>query len=205
MVNKLVPAAAVSLALFLTQALPVAACGGLVAPNGAVRLAKATTLVEWHNGVEHYLTSFSYHGEASSFGWIVPLPAVPEKVEEGGGWTLQRLFRETHPQPEILDLRFAAAPAGKSVEVLQQVKVRALDITVLRGSGQAVLDWAADNGFAVDAETRLHVMHYAMGSPVFMAAKYNAERARQQRPLVGAGAPGRGPLHSARPSDPIEV
>src|SRR5437016_9923620 len=130
MVNKLVPAAAATLALFLTQALPVAACGGLVAPNGAIRLAKATTLVEWHNGVEHYLTSFSYHGEASSFGWIVPLPAVPEKVEEGGGWTVQRLFRETHPQPEILDLRFAAGAAQhSSVEVLQQVQVRALDIT----------------------------------------------------------------------------
>jgi len=52
MVNKLVPAAAATVALFLTQALPVAACGGLVAPNGAIRLAKATTLVEWHNGVE---------------------------------------------------------------------------------------------------------------------------------------------------------
>src|SRR5207237_2464371 len=111
--------------------------------------------------------------------------AVPAKVEEGGGWTLQRLFRETHPQPEILDLRFAAAPTAQAVEVLQQVKVRALDITVLRGSGEAVLDCAAGNGFAVDDVTRLHVMHYAMGSPVFMAAKYNAERAQQQRLLFG--------------------
>src|SRR2546428_8696776 len=100
MVNKLVPAAAATLALFLTQALPVAACGGLVAPNGAIRLTRATTLVEWHDGVEHYLTSFSYQGSAvSDFGWIVPLPAVPDKVEEGGGWTLQRLNRATHPQP----------------------------------------------------------------------------------------------------------
>src|SRR5256712_10620864 len=181
MVNKLVPAAAATLALFLTQALPVAACGGLVAPNGAIRLAKATTLVEWHTGVERHLTSFSYPGDASSFGWIVPLPAVPEKVEEGGGWTLQRLFRETHPQPEILDLRFAAAPAAQSVEVLQQVKVRALDITVLRGSGQAVLDWAAENGFAVDAETRLYVMHYAMGRPGFLAAQLQAQGGQQQR------------------------
>src|SRR2546425_2651355 len=119
MVNKLVPAAAATLALFLTQALPAAACGGLIAPNGAIRLDRATTLVEWHNGVEHYFTSFSYHGEASSFGWIVPLPAVPVKVEEGGGWTLQRLDRETHPQPAILQL-FAAphALATGDVEVI---------------------------------------------------------------------------------------
>src|SRR5256886_8845331 len=115
MVNKLVPAAAATLALFLTQALPVAACGGLVAPNGAIRLAKATTLVEWHNGVEHYLTSFSYHGEASSFGWIVPLPAGSGEGEEGGGLALQRPFPGTQPQPRILGLRFAAAPPGPAV------------------------------------------------------------------------------------------
>src|ERR1700736_2909264 len=153
MVNKLVPAAAATLAVFLTQALPAAACGGLIAPNGAIRLDRATTLVAWHDGVERYMTSFSYTGEADSFGWIVPLPAVPDKVEEGGGWTLQRRNRETHPQPAFLALDFAPG-RRESAEVLQQVQVRALDITVLRGSGQAVLDWAAGNGFAIDAETR---------------------------------------------------
>src|SRR5260370_8520126 len=88
-----------ALGLLLAQALPALACGGLVAPNGAIRLARATTLVEWHNGVEHYLTSFTYQGDVSNLGWIVPLPAVPTKIEEGGAWTLQRLEPETHPQP----------------------------------------------------------------------------------------------------------
>src|SRR3989440_7803418 len=206
MVNKLVPAAAASLAIFLTQALPAAACGGLIAPNGAIRLEKATTLVAWHDGVERYLTSFSYNGEASSFGWIVPLPAVPEKVEEGGGWTLQRLFRETHPQPPILALNFAADRLqATSAEVLQQVQVRALDITVLRGSGQAVLDWASENGFAVDAETRAHVLQYAKGSPIFMAAKYNAGRAQKQRLLFGDGAPVLITMKIPHPWVPFEV
>jgi hypothetical protein len=206
MVHKLVPAAAATLAVFLTQALPAAACGGLIAPNGAIRLERATTLVAWHDGVERYMTSFSFNGEASSFGWIVPLPAVPEKVEEGGGWTLQRLFRETHPQPAILDLRFAAgALHASSAEVLQQVKVRALDITVLRGSGQAVLDWAADNGFAIDAETHNHILQYAKGSPVFMAAKYNTERAAKQRLNFGDGAPVLITMKIPHPWIPFEV
>src|SRR5216683_7699045 len=104
MLKKVIPGAVASLAFVLAQTLPAAACGGLVAPNGAIRLERATTLVAWHDGVEHYMTSFSYTGEADSFGWIVPLPAVPDKVEEGGGWTLQRLFRETHPEPFSLDL-----------------------------------------------------------------------------------------------------
>jgi hypothetical protein len=204
MVHKLVPAAAATLAVFLTQALPAAACGGLIAPNGAIRLERATTLVAWHDGVERYMTSFSYNGEANTFGWIVPLPAVPEKVEEGGGWTLQRLFRETHPQPAILSLDFAAGRA-QSAEVLQQVQVRALDITVLRGSGQAVLDWASSNGFAVDAETRAHVLQYAKGSPVFMAAKYNADRAAKQRLIFGDGAPVLITMKIPHPWIPFEV
>src|SRR5258708_28865824 len=186
MVHKLVPAAAATLAVFLTQALPAAACGGLIAPNGAIRLERATTPVAWHDGVERYMTSFSYNGEASSFGWIVPLPAVPEKVAEGGGWTLQRLFRETHPQPAILSLQFAGrALTADSAVVLQQVQVRALDITVLRGSGQAVLDWAAENGFAGDAETHAHVLQYAKGNPTFMAAKSNAGRGATHRLIFG--------------------
>jgi hypothetical protein len=205
MVHKLVPAAAATLAVFLTQALPAAACGGLIAPNGAIRLERATTLVAWHDGVERYMTSFSYNGEATSFGWIVPLPAVPEKVEEGGGWTLQRLNRETHPQPPILALDFAASQAAGKAEVLQQVQVRALDITVLRGSGQAVLDWAAENGFAVDAETRAHVIQYAKGSPVFMAAKYNADRAAKQRLIFGDGAPVLITMKIPHPWIPFEV
>jgi hypothetical protein len=205
MVHKLVPAAAATLAVFLTQALPAAACGGLIAPNGAIRLDRATTLVAWHDGVERYMTSFSYTGEADSFGWIVPLPAVPDKVEEGGGWTLQRLNRETHPQP-LFALDFAGArTASSQAEVLQQVQVRALDITVLRGSGQAVLDWAAQNGFAIDAETRAHVLQYAKGSPVFMAAKYNAARAKLQRLITGDGAPVLITMKIPHPWIPFEV
>src|SRR5919109_5266240 len=99
-----------ALALFVLQSQSALACGGLVAPNGSVRLSRATTLVAWHDGIEHYMTSFTYQGDVSKLGWIVPLPAVPLKIEEGGAWTLQRLFRETHPQPQLV--RFAANAAS---------------------------------------------------------------------------------------------
>src|ERR1700737_1038762 len=187
---KRVALAALAAASLAAQAVPVAACGGLVAPNGAIRLARASTMVDWHQGVERYLTSFSYQGEGlSDFGWIVPLPAVPAKVEEGGGWTLQRLNRETHPQP-VFEKGFLAAPqAADSAVVLQQVQVRALDITVLGGSGQAVVDWCKKNNFVLNGETRAHLLVYAKGSPIFMAAKYNIERAQATRQQVGDGAP----------------
>jgi hypothetical protein len=207
MVNRLVPAALATLALFVTQTVSAAACGGLIAPNGAIRLSRATTLVEWHGGVEHYLTSFSYNGTASNFGYIVPLPAIPVKVEEGGDWTLQRLFRETHPRPPIEDFSFAlgARPANTAAQVIEQVQVQALDITVLKGDGQAVLDWAKENGFAVDAETHAHLLQYAKGSPIFMAAKYNTDRAQKQRLVFGDGAPVLITLKLAHPWIPFEV
>src|SRR6266581_4132853 len=157
----------IALALFVFQALPAFACGALVAPNGAIRLSRAATLVAWHDGIERYMTSFTYQGDVSKLGWIVPLPAVPMKIEEGGAWTLQRLFRETHPEPVnfVEDTAVQSATAG--VQVLQQVKVEALNITVVRGSGQAVLDWATHNGFFLNDETSAHLLGYAKGSPIF--------------------------------------
>jgi hypothetical protein len=181
-------ATAIALGLFVFQALPALACGGLVAPNGAVRLSRATTFVAWHDGIERYLTAFTYQGDVSNLGWIVPLPAVPLKIEEGGAWTLQRLNLETHPivhSPEI----FAAAQNADSVQVLQQVKIEALNITVLRGSGQAVLDWASSNGFSVNGDTRSHLLIYAKGSPIFMAAKFDTAAARARHQIQGDGAP----------------
>src|SRR5215467_16087126 len=107
---------ALALTVFsITSALPAAACGGLVAPDGAVRLGRATTLVAWHDGVEHYMTAFTYEGDVSSLGWIVPLPTAPDKVQEGGAWTLQRLARETQPQPT----EFAPLTAGAATDSAQ--------------------------------------------------------------------------------------
>ncbi|MBE3559028.1 MAG: DUF2330 domain-containing protein, partial [Ktedonobacteraceae bacterium] len=163
MIKKLTVALIAALVLLAAQTSPGFACGGLVAPDGDVRLDRAATLVAWHNGVEHYLTSFSYQGEASNIGWIVPLPAVPDKIEAGGAWTLQRLFRESHPESLRLSLADAAPTTAQSAQVLQQVKVEALDVTVLRGTGKEVLNWASKNSFYLDFETRTHLLNYANG------------------------------------------
>jgi hypothetical protein len=185
---KLLLPTALAIGLLLTQALPALACGSLVAPNGAIHLARATTLVAWHGGVEHYMTAFTYQGGAANFGWIVPLPTIPTKIEEGGAWTLQRLQRETHPVPRSLQFAGAAETAS-SAQVIQQVQVEALDITVLKGSGQEVIEWCRQNNFFLDRTTSAHLLRYAQGSPIFMAAKYNTERARARGQIKGDGAP----------------
>jgi hypothetical protein len=204
--RKLLAAAALAGGLAVFATVPAAACGGLVAPNGAVRLARATTFVAWHGGVEHYMTSFGYQGDVAGLGWIVPLPAVPDKVEKGGGWTLQRLERETHPIDTKAvafgsSLQAASAPA----EVLQQVKIDALDVTVLRGSGQAVVDWCRQNGFTLPDETRAHLLAYAVTSPIFMAAKYDLNAARERGQFSGDGTPVLITMHTPHLWVPLEV
>jgi len=186
---KKIAALAIALGIFVVQALPAFACGGLVAPNGAVRLARATTLVAWHNGIERYLTAFTYQGDIKDVGWIVPLPAVPLKIEEGGAWTLQRLERESHPVQLTFGAESTAATPLNKATVLQQVKIEALNITVIRGSGQEVLNWAASNGFSVDSETRDHLLVYAKASPIFMAAKFDTSAAKARGQLQGDGTP----------------
>ena len=203
---RLLPAFALA-CLLAMQALPAFACGGLVAPNGAVRLSRAATLIAYHDGVEHYMTSFTYQGDVQNLGWIVPLPAIPTAIQEGGAWTLQRLFNETHPLPSAgfaLGAAHTTAAAASAV-VIQQVKVEALNITVLKGSGQAVLDWCAQNGFSVSGETRAHLLAYASGSPIFMAAKYDTAAARDRHQTSGDGAPVLITLRVPHPWVPLEV
>src|SRR5947209_11281150 len=153
-----------ALAFFVLQSQAAFACGGLIAPDGDVRLDRATTFVAWHNGIEHYLTTFTYQETNThavpNLGWIVPLPAAPLKIEEGGAWTLQRLAIETQP-PQPTALFANSARTALSAQVLQQVKIEALNISIVKGSGQAVLDWATGNGFFLNGDTRQHLLTYA--------------------------------------------
>lgn len=185
-------------------AAPVLACGGLVAPDGDVRLDKATTFVAWHGGVEHYVTSFAYSGSAADVGWIVPLPAVPSQIQAAGRWTLQRLERELNPPPpEALGLVAAASRANSPV--VEQVQVEALDVTVLKGSGTEVIDWCIHNGFLLPTETRDHLLQYAHGSPVFMAAKYDTALAQQRGLQSGDGVPLQMTMRTPQLWVPLEV
>src|SRR4026207_917737 len=133
------------LALALTAA-PALACGGLVGENGTIQLVRTTTLAAYSDGVERYVTAFEFTGSGAEVGSIIPLPDVPTKVERGGDWTLQRLAQEVAPVTEGSRCLPATAEAG-SAEVLFEVEIDALDITVLRGGGDEVGVWAAEHGF----------------------------------------------------------
>ena len=203
MFKKLAAAAALAFGVLVVLAPAALACGGLVAPDGDVHLDRAATLIAWHDGIEHYMTSFAYQGNESSVGWITPLPAVPLSIQEGGAWTLQRLSREVHPQR--VDEAAPTSNAAGGVDVLQQVQIEALNITVVRGSGPAIVGWAKSNGFYVSDETAAHLAMYAQGSPIFMAAKYDTSAAQKRGQLAGDGVPILVTMKTAHPWVPLEV
>ncbi|HEX9068335.1 MAG TPA: DUF2330 domain-containing protein, partial [Ktedonobacterales bacterium] len=197
--------ALLALALSVLISTPAAACGSLIAPNGAIRLERAATLVDWHGGVEHYMTAFSYQGDFDNIGWIVPLPTVPDKVEEGGGWTLQRLAREVAPPAPQVAFGALQDRAAPTAQVILQTRVRALDITVVKGSGDEIVQWATSNGFSIDAETKGHLLKYAQGTEIFLAAKFDTKAAKATNQHRGDGTPVLITMHLQHIWVPLEV
>jgi hypothetical protein len=160
-----------------------------VAPNGTISLLRTTTLAAYHRGIEHYITSFSFAGEANAeLGSIVPLPGVPTDVKPAGEWTLQRLVQET--APPLRATAFAGAVAAEdSAKVLFETEIDALDITVLEGGAVEVGRWATDHGFFLPPDAPEVLEFYAARSPIFLAARFNAARAAEQGVVEGEGTP----------------
>jgi hypothetical protein len=195
---------AAALILVALVAAPALACGGLIGPNGAVNLLRTTTFAGYHAGEEHYVTAFQFAGGGGAFGSITPLPGIPSKVEKGGDWTLQRLIRET--EPERLSLADAASPtASGAAEVLMEVQIDALDVTVLRGGADEVGRWATDHGFRLPPDAPEVLEFYASRSPIFLAAVFDADEAAARGQNVGDGTPVHVTIPTANPWVPLRI
>jgi hypothetical protein len=190
--------------MVLVAAGPTLACGGLIGPNGAVNLLRTTTLAAYHDGMEHYVTAFQFAGGGGAFGSLTPLPGVPTTVEKGGDWTLQRLIRETDPQPAAFDLRAAGAPAASAVE-LMKVRIDALDLTVLKGGSAEVGQWAKSHGFRLPPDAPEVLDFYARRSPIFLAAAFDADTAQARGQQIGDGTPVHITIPTPNPWVPLRI
>jgi uncharacterized protein DUF2330 len=193
-------------AIMLTGAAGSAlACGGLVTPNGTINLLKTTTLAAYHEGIEHYVTSFEFAGEGSEVGSIIPLPGVPTNVIKGGDWTLQRLIIETQQQDVQRAALFSAAEESGGAQVLLEKKIDALDITVLKGGSVEVGDWAREHGYFLPPDAPEMLAFYAERSPIFLAARFNAERAANRGVETGQGTPIHVVIPTPNPWVPLRI
>ncbi len=196
--------AAVIIALLATTS-SAAACAGLIGPNGAVNLLRTSTFAGYHDGVEHYVTAFQFAGGSGQFGSLVPLPGVPAEVIRGGDWTLQRLVRETTPVEKFAVRSGLATASPADAVVLQQVRIDALDVTILKGGGDAVGRWATEHGFRLPPDAPEVLDFYAARSPVFMAAVFDADAAKARGQRVGDGTPVHLVIPTASPWVPLRI
>ena len=194
---------AATLALLLGAA-PVLACGGLIGPNGAVNLLRTTTLAGYHAGIEHYITAFQFAGGGGAFGSLTPLPGIPSSVEKGGDWTLQRLIRETDPI-QLRSAFDAAVPQAAGAQVLMQVKIDALDITILKGGGADVGAWATQHGFRLPPDAPEVLDFYASRSPIFLAAAFDADAAAARGQQIGDGTSVHVTIPTPNPWVPLRI
>lgn len=193
---------------FLLVGGPAWACGGLVNANGSVTLVRTTTLAAYHLGVEHYVTSFEFAGGGAEFGSIVPLPGIPSEVKRGGDWTLQRLQQEVTPVDRDLLFNATALDASQAAakaEVILEAEIDALDITVLKGGGDAVGIWAKENGFDLPPDAPEVLDFYADRSPVFMAARFDVGRATELNQGIGDGTPIHVVIPTPNPWVPLRI
>jgi len=165
------------------------ACGGLVAANGAVNLARTTTLAAYVDGIEHYITGFEFTGlGGAKFGSIVPLPGEPTSVERAGDWTLQRLVQEVSPPARTVRFDALIETAARA-QVILEVEIDALDITVVKGGAASVAEWALEEGFDLSPDAPEVLEFYAQRSPYFMAAVFDADRAAALNQTAGDSTP----------------
>ena len=189
----------------LLGAQPALACGGLVGPGGTVQLARTTTLAGYADGVEHYLTSFTYAGGGAKFGSIVPLPGVPTDVSKGGEWTLQRLVRETQPA--------AGAPAGgrgrrrprQRRGAARRPRSTPSTSPCCAAAARRSATGPAQHGFGLSVDAPEVLDFYAARSPIFMAASFDARRAESRGQRLGDGTPIHLTIPTANPWVPLRI
>ena len=164
-----------------------------------MNLLRTTTLAAYHDGEEHYVTAFQFAGGGGEFGSLVPLPGVPTSVEKGGDWTLQRLVRETDP-PVLRSaaLRRRGCRPRLEPQELMKVSIDALGhhrpawrVQRRRASGQPITASACRPTLPRCSTSTPH------RSPIFLAAVFDADAARDRGQAVGDGTP----VHITIPTD----
>ena len=86
-----------------------------------------------------------------------------------------------------------------------QVKIEALDITVLKGGGEAVGRWATEHGFRLPPAAPEVLDFYAARSPIFLAAIFDADAAKARGQQIGDGTPVHITIPTANPWVPLRI
>lgn len=190
-------AVGISSASYLASTNEADACGCFVPPDPTVPIVQAgeRILFGMENGVVTSHVQVQYAGAAEEFGWLLPLPSIPD-MELGTDEVFAQLIAQTQPTYR-LDREYkgdcpfdptrsgfgspsndsgAEGDGGKSGEggspLVLRDTIGPYDYAVLRADDkQPMLDWLDTNGFFVPTGTEDVVGPYIRPNSYFLALK----------------------------------
>ncbi|RMH37103.1 MAG: DUF2330 domain-containing protein [Deltaproteobacteria bacterium] len=184
-------------AAYLSDLRSARACGCFAPPDPSVPIVQAgeNILFAVQDGVVTAHIQVQYAGPAEEFGWLLPLPSLPE-MSLGVDELFAQLINTTQPK-YVLDAeyrgdcpfdpsRFGGAPGASDTSddgegggpggggdpLVLQDSIGPYDYAVLRAdSKQPMLDWLRDNGYFVPAGTDDAVDAYIRPGAYFLALR----------------------------------
>ncbi len=188
----------VAVAAFLIHEPDADACGCFAPPDPSVPIVQAgeNILFGVENGVVTMHIQVQYSGPAEEFGWLLPLPSLPE-MELGVDELFAQLIVTTQPKYVLIpeyrgDCSFdpsrggggpglagatdsdgeGALPDDPGSPLVLEDSVGPYDYAVLRAdSKQPMLDWLAQNGYFIPAGTDDVIDPYINPGAYFLALK----------------------------------
>ncbi len=189
-------AGAAALAALVARAPRAEACGCFTPPDPSVPIVQAGERIAFamEQGKVIAHIQIQYSGAAEEFGWLLPLPTLPDPLQLGTDELFAQLISTTQPKyiprPEYVgncpfdpnrNGGFGPAsdsdsggedPAPEDTPLVLMDSVGPYDYAVLRAdSKQPMLDWLAENRFFVPAGTDTVVDPYIRPNAYFLALK----------------------------------
>jgi hypothetical protein len=189
------------IAAVVAEPRPAGACAPAWGGDEAVQIAGEEALIVWdaERGIEHFVRTATFQGGPRSFGFLVPVPAVPE-ISEADEQIFERLERFwDSSRPEEVSWRFegltsfflarkSATPvsAAAGVTVLSATRVAGMDAVVLEAaSTRALRDWLTAREFDFRPELESWALPYVAEGFKIVAFKYARDTSDQR---IGARA-----------------
>ena len=163
-------------------------------------------VVHFTKGSEDLIISPSFEGPATSFAWVIPVPARPKvRILEGAIFHELAKLIEPPAVGKSGGTREAQVSAP-TVTLLERRTVGAYDVSVLSANdGQALMNWLSANGYHLPDAAAAPVREYIKARWTFVACRVKAPVQAEQGLRAGTLAPLRLTFKASRPIYPLRL
>ncbi len=166
--------------LFLISPLIVSA-DGLIVPIYDYDMYEThqQAVVFYENGVETLVLSIGFEGDSENFGWLVPVPNLPEisKSSDELFTSLSDITTEYYYTNDYYAAGKQSAGAGEEdVTIIKTQKIDYYEVATLQaGNADDLTDWLTDNDYNFPAAAGSFLESYISNNWYFVAMKISPE------------------------------